>query len=105
MGKPPTFLVEWDDGERLRRAYVPSEEVEDGRVSAEVLAACVEVGVNWAEHIIMPTALEFERQLKRSGIWTVEELGDNYLLAQKAFLRAAGLAVTPLIQAVSKLEG
>ena len=80
-----TALVQWHDGERLRRAYVPSAEVVGGHVEGETLAQGIQVGADWetlgGEGV---TARALAEELRRVGVWTADDLHVNWRGAEKA---------------------
>ena len=80
-----TALVQWHDGERMRRACVPSTEVVGGHVKAETLGQGVQVGVDWealgGEGV---TARALAEELRRVGVWTADDLHVNWRGAEKA---------------------
>jgi len=68
-------LVEWEDGGRLRRAFVPAKEVVDGACPAGVLEEAPAYGVPWELvdlSAVTPEAVA--EQLRRRGIWTPADL-------------------------------
>jgi hypothetical protein len=61
-------LVEWDDGKR-HRAYIPSDEILNGEVSSDTLAAGIPYGLGFE-------ALDedLSEAMHRTGIWTSEDV-------------------------------
>ena len=49
--KGKSALVQWADGEDLRRAYVPASKVKDGQCDEDALGAGIPYGVPWEELI------------------------------------------------------
>lgn len=71
----PAVLVQWTDGDDLRRAYVPAREVLDGQVSSETLAAGIPYGLLWEEIVAFSVTPErLARELRRRGVWTTEDV-------------------------------
>ncbi len=76
-------LVEWDH----KRAYVPTEEVSNGKVSADALDAAVPDSLAWEELIeITITPAAVAEGLYRRNIYRYSEL--SYQAVRAAFLEA-----------------
>lgn len=82
-------LVEWDEGDDWRRAYVPATELTPRGVTASVLAAGVPYGVRWESVIGLPTPQQLGRALRQQGIWTADDLARRMTDANQALLRVS----------------
>lgn len=69
--KGQSVIVERED---RRRFYVPKKLVRDGQIDAVQLARGIEYGVNWEAYLgpVQPEAIAF--QLRKRGIYTVDDL-------------------------------
>lgn len=84
-------LVEWDH----KRAYVPTEEVSNGKVSAEALDAAVPDSLAWEELIeITITPAVVAEGLYRRNIYRYSDL--SYQAVRAAFLEALSGDATAL---------
>lgn len=99
-------LVQWGKGYDLRRAYVPTGKVEDGKVAESVLDAGAPHGEDWVEVIegvigeITPERVAAELHL--SGIWTKEDLQARPKEAQKAVIKAASGVLKAIYNHINK---
>lgn len=71
-------LVQWGDGEELRRAWVTPEMIESvNGENAQVIAPGrgLPYGEDWAALVTLTaTPTQVDRELKRAGIWTLADL-------------------------------
>jgi hypothetical protein len=75
----PSALVEWLEGDDLRRCYVPATEIQGGKASKEALAAGIPYGVPWEDRLgDLPKALarKLGAELRRRGVWEKSDLND-----------------------------
>lgn len=100
-------LVEWVYGGKLRRSWVPMDEVhkegEEHRV--ERPSAGVPYGHNFAKMLtpsVTPDAIDAE--LKKRGIWTIEDLRANPNSALGALQSTYGVDLAALFQAADMYE-
>ena len=103
-----TAVVEWREGDTPFRATLPLVELAiapDGRT-----AECVhpEWGIPYGEDfaaLITPSASpeSIDRELKRAGIWTAEDLHGNPNGAAGAIQRAYGVDLAGLLTATRQL--
>jgi len=84
-----TALVQWLDGERSRRAFVPSAEVAGGSCSEEALAQGVAVGADWESLTKGVSPVALAEGLRRHGVWTLGDLQAHWGVAQKAACKVA----------------
>lgn len=72
-----TALVEFD-AENPTRRMIPSSELQDDKVSSEVLDMGIEYGIPWEKLLKFSiTPRDFARELHRQGIWTAEDVMKN----------------------------
>lgn len=100
-------LVEWTYAQKLHRSWVPSEDVlvVDGEHRVERPSAGIPYGNNFAKLLtpsVTPDAIDAE--LKRRGIWTIEDLRANPNSALGALQSAYGVDLAQLYQAADKFE-
>ena len=84
--KGESALVEWVEGEEIRRVFIPRDTISaDEKVEEDILSDGAPYGVEW-EKVEFPeiTSADLARSLRRSGIWTVEDLRLNPNLAISA---------------------
>lgn len=70
-------LVQWVDKGGLRRAYVPDNVINSGKVLQDELDAGVEYGLPWDSLLNKNILVESSRigaALRNNGIWTLEDL-------------------------------
>ena len=98
-------LVEWAEGGDLRRAYVPREAVQDGKVSEEDLELGAQVGVPWEDFFNRsPTPLELARALRLRGIFTLDDMRRGLPQARTVFAEMQGTQVIDLLKAAEEVE-
>ena len=99
-------LVEWTEGDDLRRAYIPTEKVEGGKCYQDVLDAGIPYGAPWKDLIptsgLTPEAIG--RELRRKGFWTSADIQANMRIVQKAVNTATGLSAASLFTLAQKHE-
>lgn len=68
-------LVEWFDGVEVRRGIIPVRLVDSGYVEREELERAIPYGEAWEELVELKATPELlARELRKVGIWTVEDL-------------------------------
>lgn len=98
-------LVESTDGGRLQRVIIPSEMVTDGAVSPAALEYGVAYGLPWEElwtSRVTPAAIA--QELRKRGIWTLDDLRKQPMAAVAAMQSAYGLDVATLTAAAERFE-
>lgn len=100
-------LIEWRVNGSVKRSWVPVSEVRrEGSVSlVNKPAAGIPHGHNFAKLLtpsVTPDAIDEE--LKRHGIWTIEDLRANPNSALGALQSAYGVDLASLFQAADKYE-
>jgi hypothetical protein len=102
------FLVEWDEPNTLKRAWIDQEllVVDNGMVGeAYAPQAGIPYGADWSVMIspsVQPN--DIDRELKRRGIWTIEELRLRPQEATNAIRDAYGVDLAALLQAAKVYE-
>jgi hypothetical protein len=102
------FLVEWKADNTLKRAWIDHEllKVDDGRIGEVYMPqAGIPYGMDWSQ-LFNPTvsAVDFDRELKRRGIWTIDELRTQPNAVLGALRDAYGLDLAALLQAAKVYE-
>ena len=77
--KGHSALVQWRGEHGPRRAYVPREAVDGGRVDADVLGKGIEYGVAWERYLDLSfvTAEVLAGKLRKAGLWNLDDLQLN----------------------------
>jgi hypothetical protein len=105
-------LVQWVDlydADRLRRAELPSGDVElvgNGKalVTRAALDNAAPYGEDWESLITLTATVEgAARELRRNGIWTRDDLLNNSALARSALIAAHAGDLAELVRAVRDL--
>lgn len=101
-----TALVEWFEGEQVKRGFIPSKQLsEDGEVSIKVLGAASPYGIPWARVAKLQATPEgLEQALHAAGIWTAEDLRTKPMVALGAIQRAYWLDMNILLSAAVEYE-
>lgn len=100
-----SVIIEVSDMGVLRRVIVPADEVADNGVSPEVLERGVAYGLPWEELLsLRVTPAIVANALRRSGIWTLEDLRRQPMRAVAALQSAYGLDVAALMGAAETYE-
>lgn len=97
-------LVEWTQGGRQRRAWLPASLVDGGRCDTEELARGVPVGVDWEDFIVSCTPLDVANALRRRGIWTLQDLQARFAEAKSAAWEASQINLVGLLQRAQSHE-
>lgn len=110
LRKNDLHLVEWKDQDKPHRAWVTPDMVvskaDNGReLVVKNPSAGVPYGMDWTPLIqISATPEDFDRELKRVGIWTVQDLYDKPNEARSALQSVYGMDMAALLMAVKALE-
>lgn len=106
--KGETALVEWLAGEDLRRSVVPAEIVTvdaAGQAWCEAPEQGMAYGWPWEQLIVLQaTPEQVARELRKRGIWTVEDLKANVMAAVAAFQTVYGMDVSRLLVELEKTQ-
>lgn len=96
----PSVLVEWDVGDDWRRAFIPTDVLEEDECDADELEAGIQYGEPWEKYAdvsgITPEAIG--KGLRRRGIWTVDDMERNIMTASKAI----AALVSPVLASVRR---
>lgn len=102
------LLVEWQEGDLPKRAWVTPDMVLDDQESVAVVdnpSAGIPYGVEfWRLVEMAATPQDLDRELKRRGIWTAEDLRAHPNVVLSALQDVYGVDLAALYQAVSRLE-
>lgn len=94
-------LVEWTDGDGLRRGVIPVNVISKGRVDRDELKSAIPYGVPWEKLIkLSATPQKIAAELRRVGIWTQEDLEARPNQAMGAIQAAYGCSLRDLLKAV-----
>lgn len=101
-------LVQWNEEETFRQAWVTPQMIasDDGQNAwVHNPGAGIPRGVDWHRiFTFVATSKDVDRELKRVGIWTVEDLEANPNAALGAIKSALGLDLAALRNAAKKYE-
>lgn len=79
-------IVEWIEDGRTRRSIVPANLLKDGEIDEKKLRRCPVYGEDWESAMLLFTTAEaVAEQLRRSGIWTKDDLMNHIREAQRAW--------------------
>jgi hypothetical protein len=71
-------LVEYHEGDKLKRATIPMADIMDNKVSSYKLHLGISYGVEWAKYVtLQATPEQLQENLRRAGIWTKEDALTN----------------------------
>jgi hypothetical protein len=104
--KNQTALVEWEDADGLHRGYIPEEVIYDNVVDDDVLSIVIPYGLEW-EYIIgdllnKVTPREFSKNLRKAGIWSMQDLRSNPSVVFGAIQQTYGLDFSTLVLLTEK---
>jgi hypothetical protein len=104
--KGGSALVQWGPPEDRHRGYIPAEEVEGGKVAKAVLDAAIPYGLPWEELVDLSdlTPEKFACELRRAGVWTLEDLAARATHAKHALSAATAVTLSALRKAAQELE-
>jgi len=73
-----TILVEWMEGKRRKRGFIPTSKLDDDKVDEKEIAMARPYGIPFADVIqLKATSQQLEDKLYDNGIWTLEDLTAN----------------------------
>jgi len=99
--KGQAALVEWIADDGTHRATIPLDMIHKGQVENEILGCGIEYGEPWQELIMISATPEsIAAELRKCGIWTVEDLETRPNQALSAILAAYGVGLADLLRAV-----
>lgn len=98
-------LVEWIDGDGLKRGVIPVNIIAKGRVDREELKSAIPYGIPWEKLLkVSATPQTVAAELRRVGIWTREDLEARPNQALSAIQAAYGVGLADLLRAVRQHE-
>lgn len=112
--KSGMFLTEWEDpdGDGLQRAWVTKEMIletldDDGHfATVEQPERGVPYGADWKN--ILPemncTVVDLANELKRRGIWTIEDMRANPNIVRIALSNALGTGLSAILHAAAAYD-
>lgn len=94
-------LVEVYDENDWERAYVPTEAVQGDEIAEDAFQAGTPYGVLWEEYLedVAIPASEIGGELRRRGIWTLEDIALNRQVAVRCLVAAVTPAMNEMIRA------
>jgi len=99
--KGQAALVEWIADDGARRATIPAAAIVKGQVASDELDYGIPYGEPWEELVeISATPESIAAELRKCGIWTVEDLETRPNQALSAILAAYGVGLADLLRAV-----
>jgi len=103
--KGQAALVEWIAENGAHRATIPTSAIIKGQVASDELEYGIPYGEPWEELIeLHATPATLAAELRRRGIWTVEDLQNNAEVARGAIMDAYGCELAHLLRAVKRRE-
>ena len=110
LRKNDLLLVEWQEMGMPYRAWVTPDMVVEDRPKGKTTTvknpgAGIPYGMDWSPLIqVNATPRDFDRELKRVGIWTVQDLRDKPNEARSALQSVYGMDMAALLMAVKAYE-
>lgn len=109
--KGRSLLIEWTNEEGRQRSYVPVDSVYDkqGKMVCDLAEQGIPYGVPWgllAQQLPPIDGQVLQTELRRQGVWTVDDLKLNRNAVISAIQQTVGLSVNQLLrQAEAYLQG
>lgn len=75
--KGASALVQYQDGNILKRVYIPVDEFGDGHVLDDVLESGIPYGYPWEDLDVTFDGARFANELHNLDVWTVEDALNN----------------------------
>jgi len=108
LHKNDLHLIEWQEMGKPHRAWVTPDMIESKSGKTAVVknpGAGIPYGMDWTPLITLSaTPEDFDRELKRVGVWTIQDLRDKPNEALSALRSVYGIDMAVLLQAVKALE-
>lgn len=101
-------LVQWEVGERMYRAWVLPNMVDESGLSPVVNRPerGIPYGVDFSQLVVLQASAQIlDTELKRRGIWTLNDLRTNAQTVLGALQTTYGIDLAALLQAAKLLEG
>lgn len=104
--KGKSVLVEWPEGDDLRRGFIPVDKLDGQTVDPGVLGKAIPYGVPWAELVDMSAATpaDFQAEMHRHGIWTRADLEAKPKVLRTILFNITGINLGALHGAAKKHE-
>lgn len=100
--KGASALVEWQERGRTYRAFVPAEQIEDDKCAKSELETGTAHGEQWEDYISgLPTAKQIAEALRKSNVWTMDDLFVNQLKVKQLFQSLYGQVFVQFIRATN----
>lgn len=104
--KNDLLLVEWEQDGRIRRSWVSKDMVEEqGEDYADVVnpGAGIPYGIDFARLVeLQATPAALDTELKRRGIWTLNDMRANLPAVAAALQNVYGVDLAHLVQVATK---
>jgi len=98
-------LVQWIEGDDVRRAIVPTGEIKEGMIDRFVLEAGIPYGLPWEEIIHLTASSEnVARELRRAGLWTGDDVMKNTSAAMGALQTALKTDFAAILRAAKAYQ-
>ena len=98
--KGASALVEWRKRGRTHRAFVPAEMVSDGKCAQSEIEAGTACGAPWEDYISgLPTAKQIAERLRKSNVWTMDDLFEQSFEVKKLFQSLCGQVFVQFMRA------
>jgi hypothetical protein len=102
---PESFLVEWVEGDLVKRGFIPSRKFDPAGVPESVLSRSTPYGLPWAKLVSFSATPEgLEMALHNAGIWTLDDLASNIQAGLGAIQSAYRLDYAALKSAAKKFK-
>jgi len=100
--KNQVALIEWREDGTVHRGIVPEEVIINETVRDDLISIVIPYGMDW-EHLIADTLLNVTPQiisdnLHKVGIWTIDDLRGNPMVALGAIQTSYGLDFSILLR-------
>jgi len=102
--KSGMVLVEWSDGEDLKRAWILPDMIVDGQVEEPEMG--VPYGDSWQEIIEADpdNVIRAERELYRRGIWNISDARSNPQTVSDCVADIPDISVASILGAIQRYE-
>jgi len=103
-----SLLVEWmADNGRYQRGYLPKSDVIDNEADPSKLALAIPFGIDWSNclpEITPPSPESIANELRRAGIWSLEDARNNGAVAVGALMRVYRIGLGLLVEAAENCK-
>lgn len=111
LRKSGLLLVEWENEGQPKRAWIVPEMIVEQVDAATALVQAPDEGVPYGEdwaallEVNRVTPAAIDRELKRKGIWTLDDLRGNPSLVRKVLIGVYGLDVAAILSRAAQING